>query len=72
MVIIVDFNDFVSAVAHYQNTKAPKSWRTGQIAMNLLSHVRSDIADMVRGSDYDPFYNDANLALFYDFVMRNW
>lgn len=72
MIIIASFEDFVSAVVHYRYNRAPKNWRTGQVAFNLLAHVRPDIADMVRGSDYDPFHNDGNLSGFYDFVMRNW
>ena len=70
-VIIDTFESFVREASDYVSDK-PKDWRVGQTVFNLLSVVRPDIAEMVRGSDYDPFYNDAKLALFYDFVMRHW
>jgi hypothetical protein len=70
--IVDTFSDFVSAISEYDNKRKPAHWRTGQAAFNLLNVVRPDLADMVRGNDFDPFHNDNNLPLFYDFVMRHW
>ena len=73
MKIIETFNDFVTACADYADTDVNLTGhRVGQRAFNLLSHVRSDLATMVTGSDFDPFYDDSRLCLFYDFVMRHW
>lgn len=72
MTIIDTFSDFVTAAAIYTNGGMPANWRIGQGAFNLLVRVRPDIAEMLRGSDFDPFHNDNRLPLFYDFVMRNW
>jgi hypothetical protein len=71
-VIVSTFEDFVSAVVHYYNVNAPADWRVGQCAFNLLVKVRPDIAELLRGSDFDPFNDDSRLSDFYDFVMRYW
>ena len=70
--IIETFSDFVTAAANYTADTAPRSWRTGQAAYNLLDTVRPDLSFMVAGSDIDPFHDDSRLPLFYDFVMRHW
>lgn len=70
--IIVDtFADFVAAAAHY-TLNMPPSWRAGQGAFNLLCNVRPDLAELLRGSEFDPFHNNNRLPDFYDFVMRHW
>lgn len=50
-----------------------RTQRKGQIAMNLLSDVRPDLADKVRGTDLDPFYVDARLDdKFAKWLEENW
>lgn len=71
--IVVDtFEKFVTAVVHHMDNTPNLDWRAGQYASNMLWKVRPDIAELVRGSDYNPFYLDSRLPLFYDFVMRHW
>lgn len=70
--LVATFNDFCHAVASYMDHPATSHWRTGQKAFNLLSRVRPDIAELVRGSDMDPFHRDDRLPAFYDFVARHW
>ena len=73
--LVETYADFVTAVAKFTDSyraEMPITWRVGQGAFNLLVQIRPDIAEMVRGSDYDPFYDNSRLPLFYDFVMRNW
>lgn len=72
MKIITEFSEYVSAVCEHVFSEVTPSWRTGQTAFNILVQVRPDIAEMVRGSLYDPFYQDSRLAGFYDFVLRHW
>jgi len=72
MILVSTFSDFVGAVTHYIENDAPYSWRAGQAAFNLLGRVRPDLVGLISGSDFDPFYTDANLPAFYDFVMRHW
>lgn len=68
-ILINTFNEFVVELAKYQGAA---SWRAGQRALNFLTIIRPDIADLLRGSDFDPFYDDARLPDFYDFVCRHW
>lgn len=46
--------------------------RMGQAYFNTLAERRPEIANAVRGSSIDPFYNDAPLGQFLDFVMVRW
>lgn len=48
-------------------------WRIGQVAFNSLCEVRPEIADRIRGNGaLDPFYIDANIPAFAEFVRENW
>lgn len=72
MTKIVDtFADFVTAAADVADF-AKGTQRVGQRAFNLLAQVKPDVSSLLAGSDFDPFYDDARLPLFYDFVMRHW
>ena len=35
-----------------------KDWRSGQALFNALYSLYPNVADKIRGSDYDPFYID--------------
>ena len=48
-------------------------WRLGQTLFNVLSDVRPDLAQQVRGTEHDPFYKASNdLELFYAFLDSHW
>lgn len=75
--IIITFADFCVAVDRYISESAPRHWRVGQSAFNVLRVCRPDLADLVSGGDhrqseFDPFYEDANLPAFYGFLARHW
>lgn len=70
--IIDTYGDFVNAVFEHIFECITPQWRAGQTAFNILVQVRPDIAEMLRGSDYDPFHQDYRLPAFYDFVWRHW
>ena len=36
-------------------------WRRGQTVFNTLYELYPDIADDIRGTQLDPFYNDSNV-----------
>lgn len=72
MTVIETFSDFCVAVDRYTHEDMPGSWRVGQGAFNLLCRLRPDLAELVRGSDFDPFYQDRNLAAFYSYLARHW
>jgi hypothetical protein len=46
--------------------------RDGQYAFNLLAHVRPELAEQVRGTPLDPFYNDNLLPTFYSWLDAAW
>lgn len=46
--------------------------RRGQAAFNLLHVLRPDLADLVRGSEHDPFYTDERLPAFLEWLGERW
>lgn len=42
-----------------------RDFRAGQAAFNMLYVLRPDLADQIRGTDLDPFYQDERLPAFY-------
>lgn len=50
----------------------PREQRRGQWAFNVLSAQRPDLAEFVRASGLDPFYEDSRMNDFLDFVGENW
>ena len=51
--------DFAINYEHHINSTVPtKTLRAGQMFFNLLSERRPDIADAIRGSEFDPYYQE--------------
>lgn len=51
--------DFAINFEHHLNSTAPnKALRAGQMFFNMLAERRPDVADSIRGSEFDPFYQD--------------
>lgn len=46
--------------------------RLGQAYFNVLYAVRPDLADRLIGDPMDPFYNDAKVPAFLEWVQFNW
>lgn len=46
--------------------------RPGQHVFNELFKVRPDIADAIRNTDADPFYENGNIDRFFEEVHRLW
>ena len=71
-----DISDYL--VESYQVLRAcaenppPGSMRKGQHAFNLLAVLRPGIANVLRGSRYDPFYRDSVLPEFWAEVEELW
>lgn len=60
---------FLVARAHYDHSE----WRYGQTAFNVLQTVRPKLAEAVRATDSDPFYNtDKRFPDFMAFLVANW
>jgi hypothetical protein len=43
--------------------------RNGQAAFNALQSINPDAANVIHGTELDPFYSDAKLADFSEYVM---
>lgn len=46
--------------------------RSGQWAFNVLYQIRPDLADAVRTTVRDPFYQDSKLPAFHEWVRMAW
>lgn len=49
-----------------------KSWRKGQTYFNVLTKLHPELAEEVRGSKIDPFYNDERLPEFFKFITNEF
>lgn len=47
-------------------------WRAGQAAFNILHQHRPDLANMVRNTGLDPFYDDDKLPGFLVWISERW
>lgn len=70
--LVTTFESFCTAVHDYARQDAPANWRAGQTAFVLLCRIRPELAEMIRGSDFDPLHDDSNLLAFYSYVGRHW
>lgn len=62
----ITFNAYLAACA-----ETPNSQRHGQWAYNVLAMERPDLTEELPEM-YDPFYSDAVLPEFYQWLERNW
>jgi hypothetical protein len=64
----MNFSQFLLEItyAHYNN----KEWRYGQTCFNVLDSVDSALANSIRGTQLDPFHNDAVVPAFL-LMVRN-
>ncbi len=47
-----------------------KALRTGQAMYNTLSDMNEELANEVNGTEYDPFYNDARIGKFLQYITQ--
>lgn len=50
----------------------PLEQRAGQWAFNTLVRMRPELANRLKATGYDPFYDDEKLPVFYDWVDEMW
>ena len=60
MISIFQFADYINCFSG----ERPKEQRLGQWAFNILYEMYPNIADKIRGTDCDPFYNDSKIPNF--------
>lgn len=46
--------------------------RLGQALFNSLNHVNRVLANSVRGSVVDPFFDNQHIPAFINYVEKNW
>lgn len=46
--------------------------RLGQLYFNILAKWRSDLTDVIRATENDPFYDDRRIPQFLKFVRQHW
>lgn len=77
----VDFFDFVERYTQHLSEQDPNHrnydsdvvvWRAGQLFFNLLTEDNQRVAEMLRGSIFDPFHRDKVSDKTWNFVMDNW
>ena len=66
----MEYWQYLEAAAKEQ--AAHPSYRNGQALFNVLYDVRPDLAEQVRGTHLDPFYDNGLVGEFLDFVAANW
>lgn len=65
---VATFADYVVAI---MMTK-PDTQRYGQWAFNLLHELRPELADEVRATEVDPFYDNLRVPEFLDWLEGKW
>lgn len=56
--VIVTFDEFLlAAVGRYL---MEPDWRWGQAIFNVLCEMRPDLSEQIRGTDFDPFYDNSD------------
>jgi hypothetical protein len=47
-------------------------WRRGQMCFNMLRDARPVLAEKVRATDKDPFYDDTRIPAFFMWLIAVW
>ena len=66
----INYDKFLQLVEKYQ--KSVKDWRYGQAYFNILSSVRPELAELIRGSMYDPFHKDEVSDQIHTYIKSKW
>jgi hypothetical protein len=66
----ITYDEFLDRVSKYHVVMT--KWRYGQTYFNVLSNVRSDIAETLRSSLHDPFHRDAISEETHKYVKTLW
>jgi len=73
--INIDYDQFLEMVTKYDNQLGANSdtgWRYGQVFFNVLTSVRPDLSEMIRGTVHDPFHHDTVSKQTYDYLASKW
>jgi hypothetical protein len=68
--MIDTFSEFLSHVSHTYMKEY--EWRFGQTCFNVLYELDEDLANCIRGTDIDPFYDDVKVPEFLKRLRDEW
>jgi hypothetical protein len=67
----VKYVDFVINATHYYGSHRNEQ-RFGQAVFNVLHSMRPDIADELRGTEIDPYYQESVPEGVWAFIKARW
>lgn len=67
----ISYEEFLERVHKYHH-QFKDTWRFGQTYFSVLSSLRSDIAEDIRGTLHDPFHKDKVSEGTENFVKSRW
>jgi hypothetical protein len=66
----VSFSEYVVASAEY--FRCEDDVRIGQAYFNTLSVIRPELAEQIRGTDFDAFHDNNLLPKMLNYAYRHW
>lgn len=67
----ISSEQFLASLPYVYESR-PTSWRKGQAAFNYLCSAHPQLAERIRGTEADPFYDDMRLPTFEAVVRSDW
>ena len=67
----MSLTSFVDMV-HKLCAKHKDTMRRGQIYIYALNDTSADLADQIRGTGFDPFYNDSRIVMLLLWLKGHW
>lgn len=46
--------------------------RTGQASFNLIAEIRPELANRIRGTEFDAFYDDTKTQAMWQYAEEHW
>jgi len=65
-----ELTEFYKAVRAY-GLASPQQ-REGQVLFNVLCALRPDLAEQIRATNLDPFYDDTRMPDTFTWIVQNW
>ncbi len=66
----INYEEFLVVVDKYE--KAVSDWRSGQAYFNILTSVRPQLAEMIRGTIHDPYHKDSVSEQTHQYIKSKW
>lgn len=67
----ISYDEFLERVDKY-HAQFQGDWKYGQTYFNILSSLRRDLAEQIRGTLHDPFHKDEVGAATHKLVRSMW